>query len=73
MSSTWGAKMNIGDLIEFYEEFYKTVKSMNVDIGLIGIIREAKEMFYRVQTGSIQDLWVSAPDIKKINLDKYSK
>ena len=73
MNSIWGIEMNVGDLIEFDEDFYRLIKAMEVDIGSVGIIREAKDMFYRVQTGSVQDLWVSPADIKKINLDKYSK
>jgi hypothetical protein len=73
MNNIWREKMNIGDLIEFDEEFYNSLKAANIDIKPIGIIKEAKELFYRVQTGTLDDLWVSKPDIKKINLDKYKK
>ena len=73
MNTVWGDKMEIGDLVEFDEEFYKSLRSVNVDIRPIGIIREAKELFYCVQSGTVKDLWVSPPDIKKINVDKYKK
>ena len=65
--------MEVGDLVEFDEDFYKSLKSAKIDIRPIGIIKEAKELFYCVQSGTVNDLWVSSPDIKKIKLDKYKK
>ena len=63
--------MKIGDLVEFDEEFYSfMIKDNTLPIQRIGIITEVKELFYCVTSGKITDLWVSAQDIKKINLDK---
>jgi len=65
--------MAVGDLIAFDEEFYKSMKSVCSGIQEIGIITEVKEMFYCVSSGNVHDLWVSIPDIKKINVDKTFK
>ena len=65
--------MEIGDLVEFDEDFFRSMRSADIDIRKIGLIREAKEMFYCVESGTVNDLWVSPPDIKKINLDKHKK
>ena len=61
--------MNIGDLIEFEDSFYNSMRQV-ADIRRVGLIIDVKEMFYCVSTGSVHDLWVSIPDIKKIRLTK---
>ncbi len=66
--------MEIGDLIEFDEEFYAYMKNDNtLRIQKIGMITEVKEMFYCVVSGDITDLWVTTADIKKISLDNPSE
>lgn len=66
--------MEIGDLIEFDEEFYTYMKNDNtLRIQKIGMITEVKEMFYCVASGDITDLWVTTADIKKISLDNPSE
>ena len=66
--------MEIGDLIEFDEEFYAYMKNDNtLQIQKIGMITEVKEMFYCVVSGDITDLWVTTADIKKISLDNSSE
>ena len=66
--------MEIGDLIEFDEEFYTYMKNDNtLRIQKIGMITEVKEMFYCVVSGDITDLWVTTADIKKIKLDNPSE
>ena len=63
--------MEVGDLIEFDEEFYAYMKKDNtLQIQRIGMITEVKDMFYCVVSGDVIDLWVTTADIKKINLDK---
>ena len=74
MEVDWRIKMEIGDLIEFDEEFYAYMKNDNtLRIQKIGMITEVKEMFYCVATGDITDLWVTTADIKKISLDNSSE
>tara|TARA_R100000005_G_C4957459_1_gene175490 strand:+ start:337 stop:558 length:222 start_codon:yes stop_codon:yes gene_type:complete len=73
MRVDWSVKMSIGDLIMFDDDFYKSMSSAGIGIEKIGIIVEVKEMFYCIKSGEVDDLWVSVPDIKKINLDKYAK
>jgi|ETNvirenome_2_30_1030614.scaffolds.fasta_scaffold121615_1 hypothetical protein len=74
MEVDWRLKMEVGDLIEFDEEFYAYMKKDNsLYIQNIGMITEVKDMFYCVASGDITDLWVTAADIKKINLDKASE
>ena len=71
MEVDWRVKMEVGDLIEFDEEFYAYMKKDNsLQIQKIGMITEVKDMFYCVASGDITDLWVTTADIKKINLDK---
>ena len=66
--------MEIGDLIEFDEEFYTYMKKDNtLHIHRIGMITEVRDMFYCVASGDITDLWVTTADIKKINLDNPSE
>jgi len=66
--------MEIGDLVEFDEEFYAYMKSDNtLHIHKIGMITEVREMFYCVVSGDITDLWVTTADIKKISLDNPSE
>tara|TARA_R100000005_G_C4914697_1_gene150758 strand:- start:356 stop:574 length:219 start_codon:yes stop_codon:yes gene_type:complete len=72
MKNIWRRKMCVGDLVVFDDEFYKSMKSV-ADIREIAIITEVKELFYCVSSGDVHDLWVSIPDIKKINLDKLLK
>ena len=72
MKSGWERKMSIGDLVEFEESFYNSMKQV-ADIRRVGLIIDAREMFYCVSTGTVNDLWVSPPDIKKICLDKIIK
>jgi hypothetical protein len=73
MEVDWRIKMEIGDLVEFDEEFYSYMKSDNaLRIQKVGIITEVKEMFYCVTSGDITDLWVTTADIKKINLDNVA-
>ena len=73
MYSTWSLNMKIGDLIKFDEEFYESLVGAGVPINKIGIIREVKDMFYCIQSGDVNDLWVSPPDVKKIYTNKQSK
>ena len=74
MEVDWRIKMEIGDLIEFDEEFYTYMKNDNtLRIQKIGMITEVKEMFYCVDSGDITDLWVTTADIKKISLDNPSE
>ena len=71
MDVDWRVKMEVGDLIEFDEEFYAYMKKDNtLQIQRIGMITEVKDMFYCVVSGDVIDLWVTTADIKKINLDK---
>ena len=71
MEVDWRTKMEVGDLIEFDEEFYAYMKKDNtLQIQRIGMITEVKDMFYCVVSGDVIDLWVTTADIKKINLDK---
>ena len=65
--------MKVGDLIKFDDDFYTSMSNAGIGIERIGLIMEVKDMFYCVKSGTVDDLWVSIPDIKKINLDKYSK
>ncbi len=65
--------MKVGDLVRFDEDFYTSMVSAGIAITEIGIISEVREMFYCVRSGEVDDLWVSPPDIKKINLNKFSK
>ena len=65
--------MKVGDLIRFDDDFYKSMASAGIGIEKIGIIMEVKDMFYCVKSGTVDDLWVSTPDVVKINLDKYAK
>ena len=65
--------MKIGDLIKFDEDFYKSMKSSGINISEVGIVVEVKDIFCCVQSGEVDDLWVTPPDIKKINLDKYTR
>jgi hypothetical protein len=73
MKSIWGSQMSVGDLIKFDEEFYRSMSSAGIPIKEIGIIMEVKDMFYCIKSGGVDDLWVSKPDVKKINLDKCLK
>ena len=74
MDVDWRVKMEVGDLIEFDEEFYAYMKKDNtLQIQRIGMITEVKDMFYCVVSGDVIDLWVTTADIKKINLDKHKK
>jgi hypothetical protein len=66
--------MKVGDLVLFDEEFYSSLKKdTQIDIRKFGMITVVRELFYCVTTGTVDDLWVTAADIKKINLDKASK
>ena len=74
MEVDWRVKMEVGDLIEFDEEFYAYMKKDNtLRIQKVGMITEVKDMFYWVASGDVTDLWVTTADIKKINLDKASE
>ena len=73
MSIDWSIKMDVGDFVEFDEEFYTSMKSAKIDIRKVALVTEAKDMFFCVRSGTVEDLWVSLPDIKKIKLDKASK
>ena len=65
--------MKVGDLIKFDEDFYHSMKSAGIGIIEIGVITEVRELFYCINSGTVDDLWVSPPDVKKIKLDKLSK
>jgi len=73
MDNKWSKKVKVGDLIKFDDDFYTSMSSVGIGIERIGIIMEVRDMFYCIKSGTVDDLWVSMPDIKKINLDKYSK
>ena len=62
--------MKVGDLVKFDEDFFNSMTGAGIRISEFGIIMEVKEMFYCIHSGEVNDLWVSPPDIKKINLDK---
>ena len=68
MYTVWSEKLEVGDLIQFDEEFYNSLVSAGIGIERIGLITEAKEMFYCVRSGVVDDLWVSIPDIKKVKV-----
>ena len=63
----WSEKMNVGDLVKFDEDFYKSMTSAGMAINEIAIIMEVRDLFYCVQSGEVNDLWVTPPDIKRIN------
>lgn len=63
--------MKVGDLVRFDEDFYRSLISAGIKINQVAIITEVKDMFYCVTSGAVDDLWVSRPDVKKINLDKH--
>ena len=65
--------MKVGDLVKFDEDFYTSMVRAGVAIAEVGIILEVRDMFYCVRSGEVDDLWVGPPDIKKINLNKFSK
>ncbi len=65
--------MEVGDLVKFDEDFYTSMVGAGIGITKIGIILEVREMFYCIRSGVVDDLWVTPPDIKKINLNKFSK
>ncbi len=62
--------MKVGDLISFEDDFYNSMTKAGIEISRVGIIIKVRDMFYRVRSGKVEDLWVSPPDIKRINLDK---
>ena len=70
MYTIWSTKMKVGDLVRFDEDFYRSLISAGIEINEVAVITEVKDLFYCVTSGLINDLWVSVPDIKKINLDK---
>jgi hypothetical protein len=70
MYNPWSIKMKVGDLISFEDDFDNSMIKAGIGIGKVGIIVKVKDMFYRIRTGQVEDLWVSPPDIKRIRLDK---
>jgi len=62
--------MEIGDLVLFDEEFYSSMKKAGIPLLKVAIVIEKKDLFCCVRSGDVDDLWVTPPDIKKINLDK---
>jgi len=64
--------MKVGDLIEFDEQFYDSMIKAGIPLNKIGIIKEVKEMFYCIQSGTVDDLWVSTPDIKKLYVKRIA-
>ena len=69
-NNPWSIKMKVGDLIRFEDDFYNSMIKAGIEISRVGIIVKVREMFYRVRSGKVEDLWVSPPDIRRIKLDK---
>ena len=66
--------MKVGDLVELEESFYKSMKSVGVKIGRVGIIIKENDGFYCVSTGEVDDMWLTLPDTRKVkNIHKTKR